>query len=102
MAGMLSICTKKEQRPVVHFLWAQGAKGVKIHRYFIFSVWEEEDCHRVFCCMTSLLHHSAAHIKETLQKLKSEALDHPPYSSDLAPSDFHLFGHLKEALRGCQ
>ena len=29
-----------------------------------------------------------------------EILDHPPYSPDLAPSDFHLFPKLKESLRG--
>jgi hypothetical protein len=27
-------------------------------------------------------------------------LPHPPYSPDLAPLDFHLFGSLKNALRG--
>jgi len=27
-------------------------------------------------------------------------LDHSPYSPDLAPSDFHLFLHLKEHLAG--
>jgi hypothetical protein len=27
-----------------------------------------------------------------------EALEHPPYSPDLAPSDFHLFGPLKHYL----
>ena len=27
-------------------------------------------------------------------------LPHPPYSPDLAPSDFHLFGPLNDALRG--
>ncbi|KAG8222260.1 hypothetical protein J437_LFUL001458 [Ladona fulva] len=27
-------------------------------------------------------------------------LPHPPYSPDLAPSDFHLFGPLKDGLRG--
>lgn len=27
-------------------------------------------------------------------------LPHPPYNSDVAASDFHLFGTLKEALRG--
>ena len=26
-------------------------------------------------------------------------LKHPPYSPDLAPSDFHLFGPMKEHLR---
>jgi hypothetical protein len=27
-------------------------------------------------------------------------MEYPAYSLDLAPSDFHLFGLLKEALRG--
>jgi len=44
--------------------------------------------------------HTAAHTLETLKQLKWEAMEHPAYSSDLAPSDFHLFGPLKEALRG--
>ena len=30
-----------------------------------------------------------------------EQFDHPPYSPDLAPSDFHLFLHLKSFL-ACQ
>jgi histone-lysine N-methyltransferase SETMAR len=54
---------------------------------------------------TVLLHdnarlHTAAHTVETLQKLKFEVLAHPLYSPDLAPSDYHLFGPLEEALRG--
>jgi histone-lysine N-methyltransferase SETMAR len=39
---------------------------------------------------------------ETLKQLKWEAMEHPAYSLDLAPSDFHLFGPLKAALRGRQ
>ena len=27
-------------------------------------------------------------------------MPHPPYSPDLAPSDFHIFGPLKDSLRG--
>jgi histone-lysine N-methyltransferase SETMAR len=27
-------------------------------------------------------------------------MEHPAYSPDLAPSDLHLFGPLKQALRG--
>ena len=54
---------------------------------------------------TVLLHdnarlHTADYTVETLQKLKFEVLAHPPYSPDLAPSDYHLFGPLKKALRG--
>jgi hypothetical protein len=35
-----------------------------------------------------------------LQELKCEAIDHPPYSPDLASPDFNLFGPFKEALKG--
>jgi len=43
--------------------------------------------------------HTAAHTVETLQKLKFEVLAHPPRSPNLAPSDYHLFGPFKEAVR---
>ena len=32
--------------------------------------------------------------------LKYELLEHPPYSPDLAPSDYYLFRNLKQFLRG--
>ena len=35
-----------------------------------------------------------------LEKFKCDLMDHPPYSPDLAPSDFHLFLHLKKHLTG--
>jgi hypothetical protein len=37
---------------------------------------------------------------DILCALKFEVLKHPPYSPDLEPSDFHLFGPLKEHRRG--
>jgi histone-lysine N-methyltransferase SETMAR len=37
---------------------------------------------------------------DTTQKLKWNVLPHPPYSPDLAPSDYHLFGSLKKHLDG--
>ena len=33
-------------------------------------------------------------------KVERDIVDHPPYSPDLAPSDFHLFLHLKKHLAG--
>ena len=44
--------------------------------------------------------HTANHTTCTLQQLSWEVLPHPSYSSDLAPSDFHLFRPLKEFLGG--
>ena len=43
--------------------------------------------------------HTAAATVETVQQLGFELLQHPPYSPDLAPSGYHIFGPLKEALR---
>ena len=50
-----------------------------------------------------LLHDNArpytAHLTiNTIRQLNWEVLEHPAYSPDLAPSDFHLFGPLKYAL----
>jgi hypothetical protein len=44
--------------------------------------------------------HTAAHTVDILRTLKFEVLKHPPYIPDLAPSDFHLFGPMKEHLWG--
>ncbi len=38
--------------------------------------------------------HTAKVTKETLEALGFRVLPHPPYSPDLAPSDFHLFRSL--------
>jgi hypothetical protein len=32
--------------------------------------------------------------------LRWTVLPHPPYSPDLAPSDYHLIGKLKDSIRG--
>jgi hypothetical protein len=42
---------------------------------------------------------TAAHTVDTLHALKFEVLKHPPYSLEFAPSEFHLFGPMKEHLR---
>jgi hypothetical protein len=39
--------------------------------------------------------HTARATIDALETLMFEVLSHPPYSPDLAPSDFHLFSHLK-------
>jgi histone-lysine N-methyltransferase SETMAR len=44
--------------------------------------------------------HTARSTVATLQDLSFECLPHPPYSPDLAPSNFHVFGPLKETMGG--
>ena len=38
--------------------------------------------------------------RQKIAELGWEILAHPPYSSDLAPSDYHLFLTLQNFLRG--
>jgi histone-lysine N-methyltransferase SETMAR len=42
--------------------------------------------------------HIARETQERLQELQCELLEHPPYSMELASSNFHLFGLLKTTL----
>jgi histone-lysine N-methyltransferase SETMAR len=44
--------------------------------------------------------HTAHSTVATIQDLSFEYLSHPPYSPDLASSDFHVFEPLKEAMGG--
>ena len=48
-----------------------------------------------------LLHarpHVGKEVKEVLNELNWEVLPHPPYSPDIAPSDFHLFRSMAHGL----
>ena len=44
--------------------------------------------------------HTAKKTLELIENLGWEVVPHPPYSPDLAPSDYHLFGPLKNDLLG--
>jgi transposase len=44
------------------------------------------------------LPHTAARTRALLENFNWELFDHPPYSPDLAPSDYHLFTYLKNWL----
>ncbi|GBM56624.1 Histone-lysine N-methyltransferase SETMAR, partial [Araneus ventricosus] len=59
----------------------------------------------MFSRLIALLHdnsrlHTAVATQELLDQFGWEIFDHPPYSPDLATSDFHLFLKLKEILGG--
>jgi len=45
--------------------------------------------------------HQAIATQKKLDYLGFQCLDHPPYSPDLAPMDYHLFPGLKKKLKGC-
>ena len=44
--------------------------------------------------------HTSHRTQQAIAKSGFVLMDHPPYSPDIAPSDFWLFNHLKKHLRG--
>ena len=44
--------------------------------------------------------HKSRVAQAAIRECKFEQLNHPPYSPDLAPSDYYLFRNLKYHLRG--
>jgi transposase len=44
--------------------------------------------------------HTAQKCRTFCEENELRLAPHPPYSSDLAPSDFFLFGYVKELLKG--
>jgi len=55
----------------------------------------------VRCCCTIMLWRTCLELHRPLVKdIGFEQLSRPPYSPDLTPSDFYLFRHLKQHLRG--
>jgi len=66
----------------------------------------KENCHRKVTKVVLFLHDNApAHRSLATQKKLAyqgfQCLDHPPYSLNLAPSDYHLFSGLEKQLKGC-
>jgi histone-lysine N-methyltransferase SETMAR len=46
--------------------------------------------------------HAAHATRDTLGRFGWGVLDHSPYSPDLSPCDYHVFGPLKKTLKGRQ
>ena len=56
--------------------------------------------HNVLLMHDNVRPHVTNMTKEAIQTHGWEVLPHPPYSPDLAPTDFHLFRSLSNARRG--
>jgi hypothetical protein len=61
---------------------------------------EMRDEHEVWLHYDNASPHNAASSAEKLTEYGFTRMPHPPVSPDLAPSDFSLFGQLKEKLKG--
>jgi hypothetical protein len=97
-------------RAVIRFLHTEGKSAAEIHEFMAPGTRMPTE---VYCEMLNklrrsiqnkwrgmltngvvLLHHTAARTNALIKLFKWEIFDHPPYSPDLAPSDYHLFTKL--------
>ena len=66
----------------------------------------KKDGGKLTCGVLLLQDNSPAHTSQVAMTAATECgfeiLPHPPYSPDMAPSDFYLFPKLKSYLRGTQ
>ena len=85
--------SKEEQRGVVGFLMRVLRCAIKSKRIGMLSDG------------IILLHDNARYdttnlVRDKLKRFSWETLQHPPYSSDLSPCEFHISGDLKKGIRG--
>ena len=100
-----------EIRSVICFLNAKKVKPIKIYRQICEVYGQNVDewfngekmgptvQWRTFL-KDNARPHTANVTRNLLQGFGWDVFDHPPFSPDLAPSDFHLFLHLKSLLGG--
>jgi histone-lysine N-methyltransferase SETMAR len=108
-----------EARSVIRFLNAKMSRAIDIHRQLM-AVYGEGEMNgssvRKWCRMfnegktnvhdeersgrPSLITEDLKRKQALLQEFGWEVFEHPAYSPDLTPSDFHLFPKLKEILGG--
>jgi histone-lysine N-methyltransferase SETMAR len=66
------------------------------------EIWKEKHLGKFIKDVLFLHDNAPAHrtlsTKKKLAKLGFQYLDHPPYSPDLSPSDYHLFPGLKKTI----
>jgi len=102
------ICVWWNWKGIVH--WEMLEKNVTINKeLYIAQLHRVNEAIKQKRCdrkgKTILLHdnarpHVAQTVKEKIQELGWEVLQHPPYSPDLAPTDFHLFRSLSNQMSG--
>ena len=107
--GRPSTSTNEENKGVIHVDYLPH--GTTMNGEYYANLLKQvrqsiKDKRRGKICRGILLHQDNAPIRtsrvamESVRECGYELLPHPPYSPDLAPSDFHLFPRLKKHIRG--
>ena len=102
-------CVWWDQKGVIYYELLKPGETVNTNRYqqqmiYLNRALQEKrpDCrrrqHKVIFLHDNAPSHTAKRVKETIETFSWEMLAHAAYSPDLAPSDYHLFASLGQAL----
>ncbi|KAG5321053.1 MOS1T transposase, partial [Pseudoatta argentina] len=80
---------------LLHY-FIQKKSAAEAHRILVQTYGDIHD--KVILLHDNARPHVAKPVKTYLETLKWEVLPHPPYSPDIAPSDFHLFRSMAHGL----
>ena len=104
------LCVWWDQDGIVYFELLQPGETVNTARYQqqLISlqraldekrpIWRERH-NKLILLHDNAPSHTAEAVKNTIEEFQWETLPHPAYSPDLAPSDYHLFSTLENALK---
>jgi hypothetical protein len=97
-----------DSKGIIHLDFLTGQKTINVQYYLTLlnenvksaicskqRKWQDSVCF----FQDNVRPHTAALTTATLLKLKWNVLPHLPYSPDLAPFDYHLFGPMMRVLR---
>ena len=101
------LCVWWDCRGIIHFVLLRRGETITADKQFTRLDAAIREKRPVLANRKGVIfHHDNArpHVaQQTLRKLKElkwEILQHPPYSPDISPSDFHLFRSLQNSLNG--
>ena len=64
------------------------------------QIWPGKGNHKIWLHLDNCKVHNSRYTQVAMEKTDFKRSPHPPYSPDIAPSDFFLFGYVKEKLKG--
>ena len=100
-----SILWDQERIILIDYLPKGQTINVEYHSSLLVQLKDilKEKCHGKVTKGVLFLHDNVPVLatQKKLAYLGFHCLDHPPYSPDLAPSDYHMFPGLKKQLEGC-
>ena len=64
------------------------------------EIWPRKSNHKIWIHIDNCSVHNSMATENFINKSHFKRAPHPPYSPDIAPSDFFLFGFIKDKLKG--